>query len=62
MAGDTSAHAGDDSAADQSLCTRLAYWTNCDAAAIDRIFRQSGLMRTKWDEPTSATNAASFNR
>jgi hypothetical protein len=48
-AGDTSLHAGDDSVADLALCCELAFWTQ-DAAQIDRLFRQSGLMRTKWDE------------
>ena len=47
--GDKSAYGGDDSKADQALCNHLAYWTNCDAAQIDRMFRNSGLMRPKWD-------------
>nr|HMQ13761.1 VapE family protein [Candidatus Competibacter phosphatis]HMR03634.1 VapE family protein [Candidatus Competibacter phosphatis] len=50
-AGDTSGHGGDDSAADLALCNRLAFWTNGDADRIDRLFRQSGLMRLKWDSP-----------
>jgi len=41
---------GDRSAADMSLCNILAFWTQKDAAQIDRLFRQSGLMRSKWDE------------
>ncbi|MBL9150070.1 MAG: hypothetical protein JNM94_15390 [Phycisphaerae bacterium] len=48
--GDTSLHAGDDSAADAALCSMLAFWTGRDAARIDRLFRRSGLMRDKWDE------------
>jgi putative DNA primase/helicase len=47
--GDTSRFAGDDSSADLSLCNRLAWWCNKDAAQIDRLFRRSGLMRPKWD-------------
>lgn len=47
--GDRSAFNDDDSAADQSLCNRLAWWTNRDSARIDRLFRQSGLMRAKWE-------------
>jgi putative DNA primase/helicase len=47
--GDTSLHAGDDSGADLALCIMLAFWTQ-DAAQLDRLFRQSDLMRTKWDE------------
>lgn len=48
--GDTADHRGDDSAADLALCRRLAFWTHCDVARMDRLFRQSGLMRPKWDE------------
>jgi len=47
--GDTSGHGGDDSAADLALCSLLAFWTGNDADRIDRLFRQSGLMRPKWD-------------
>lgn len=38
------------SEADMALCCLLAFWTAGDAARIDRLFRQSGLMRPKWDE------------
>jgi hypothetical protein len=48
--GDTSAHGGDDSAADLALCNHLAYWTGRDALQMDTLFRQSGRMRPKWDE------------
>ena len=42
---------GDDwSALDQGLCNKLAFWTNKNAEQMDRIFRKSPLMRTKWDE------------
>ena len=47
--GDTSAYGGDNSSADMALCGRLAWWTNGDAAAMDRLFRQSVLFRDKWD-------------
>jgi hypothetical protein len=50
MAGDTSRHSGDDSAADMALVWILAFWCDKDAAQMDRIFRQSSLMRDKWDE------------
>jgi hypothetical protein len=53
--GDTSAHGGDDSAADQALCNHLAFWTGRDAARIDSLFRQSGLMRPKWDRKQAGT-------
>lgn len=48
--GDTSAYGGDDSAADQALCNYLAFWTRKNRLQMDRIFRQSKLMRPKWDE------------
>ncbi|MCG6533420.1 MAG: phage/plasmid primase, P4 family [Syntrophales bacterium LBB04] len=41
--------------ADFALCAILAFWTGGDAEQIDRLFRQSGLMRPKWEEhPTYA--------
>lgn len=54
-AGDTSAYGGDDSRADMALCDMLAWWTNRDAERVDRLFRQSGLMREKWDRPTAGS-------
>ena len=48
--GDTSAYANDDSRADLALCSYLAFWTNNDIALMDNLFRQSKLMRPKWDE------------
>ena len=48
--GDASANGDDDSAADLALCNLLAFWTHGDADRIDRLFRQSGLMRQKWNE------------
>jgi len=44
----------DHSAADLSLCLILAWWTNRNPDQIDRLFRQSGLMRPKWDERHAA--------
>jgi primase-polymerase (primpol)-like protein len=38
------------SEADMALCSLLAFWTGGDAAQVDRLFRDSGLMREKWDE------------
>ena len=38
------------SEADMALCMHLAFWTGGDAARMDSLFRQSGLMREKWDE------------
>lgn len=48
-AGDTSGQGGDHSAADLALLNLLAFWTGNDPARIDRLFRQSGLMRPKWE-------------
>jgi hypothetical protein len=38
------------SEADIALCLMLAFWTGNDATAIDRLFKQSGLYRQKWDQ------------
>jgi putative DNA primase/helicase len=43
------------SEADLALCNMLAYWTGRDAEQMDRIFRQSGLMRGKWDRKQSGS-------
>ena len=33
-----------------ALCCLLAFWTGGNATQMDRLFRQSGLYREKWDE------------
>jgi primase-polymerase (primpol)-like protein len=38
------------SEADMALCSLLAFWTGGDAGQIDRLFRNSGLHRAKWDD------------
>lgn len=38
------------SEADMALCGHLAYWTNNNAWLMDAIFRESKLIRPKWDE------------
>ena len=38
------------SEADLALCNHLAFYTGCDSAQMDRLYRQSDLMRQKWDE------------
>lgn len=43
------------SEADAALCTMLAFWCNKDAAQMDRLFRQSGLMRPKWESSRAST-------
>lgn len=40
---------GDHSGSDQSLCNYLAFWTGNSATRMDSMFRESGLMRDKWD-------------
>jgi primase-polymerase (primpol)-like protein len=35
---------------DLALCLHLAWWTGGDAARVDRLYRQSGLYRAKWDQ------------
>jgi len=48
--GNADAYSNDMSAASLALCNYLAFWTNDDTERIDRLFRESGLMRSKWDE------------
>lgn len=47
--GDLSGYGDDHSKADLALCNLLAYWCRKDIDQMDRLFRQSGLMREKWD-------------
>ena len=53
-AGDTTGYKSR-SEADIALCNMLAFWTNKDATRMDSLFRQSGLMRGKWDRPQSGS-------
>lgn len=43
------------SEADMALCSHLAFWTGKDPVRMDDLFRQSGLMREKWDRPQAGT-------
>ena len=45
-------HGGYDSQseADMAFCCMLAFWTGGDQVQMDRLFRESGLLREKWDE------------
>ena len=52
--GDAGAYDNDESSADLALCNHLAFWTGRDAGRMDRMFRQSGLMRGKWDRNARA--------
>jgi len=38
------------SEADMALCALLAFWTGGNGSQMDRLFRDSGLYRDKWDE------------
>jgi primase-polymerase (primpol)-like protein len=38
------------SEADMALCALLAFWAGSDMQRMDHLFRDSGLMRDKWDE------------
>ena len=55
MTGDTTGY-GSQSEADMALCGVIAFWTQ-DSNIIDAIFRQSPLMRWKWDERHRADGA-----
>lgn len=44
------------SEADLALCNKLAFYCGDNADQIDRIFRQSGLMRDKWDNHPQYAN------
>jgi primase-polymerase (primpol)-like protein len=46
--GDTSSYQSH-SDADEALLMMLAFWTNRDPTAMDRLFRESGLYRDKWE-------------
>ncbi|EIJ41840.1 D5-like protein, partial [Beggiatoa alba B18LD] len=43
------------SEADFALCLKLAFYTQNNAAEIDRLFRQSGLFRPDWDKKHGQT-------
>ena len=43
------------SQADMSVCRRLAFFCRGDMAQMDRLFRDSGLMRDKWDRHLSGS-------
>lgn len=46
---------GSHSEADMALCGHLAFWTGRNTAQMDTLFRQSGLMRRKWDREQSGS-------
>lgn len=57
--GDTSGYASP-SEADMGLASHLAFWCGGDIGQMDRLFRESGLMRDKWDRVQSGTTYGRF--
>ena len=55
--GSTERHASNHSQADLALCRILAFWCGPRPQQIDRLFRQSQLYRSKWDESHYAGGA-----
>jgi len=53
MDGDASAYGGDVAKARSALLCHLAFWSNKDAAQMDRIFRTSKLFSQDWDTPST---------
>ena len=47
--GDTTGY-NSHSEADLAFCNMLAFWCGCDPHTMDTVYRQSGLMRAKWDK------------
>ncbi|MDO4549318.1 MAG: phage/plasmid primase, P4 family, partial [Clostridia bacterium] len=47
---------GSQSEADLALCSMLAFWCGRDRNQMDRLFRQSGLYREKWDRAQSGSS------
>jgi len=62
--GDMGEFNDDHSAADLALCAHLAFFTANDADRMDALFRRSGLMRDKWDQPrgTGTYGSATITR
>ncbi|AIC95407.1 phage/plasmid primase, P4 family [Shouchella lehensis] len=44
----------DHSSSDLALCNYLAFWTDRDSNKMDSMFRDSGLMRDKWDRQANS--------
>lgn len=61
--GDMEKYGNDHSAADMALCGILAFWTDRNPERIDSLFRQSALMRDKWnrDDYREQTITAAVN-
>jgi primase-polymerase (primpol)-like protein len=50
------------SEADLALCAILAFWAVRDSSRIDNLFRQSGLMREKWDKIHDPNNNRTYGQ
>ncbi|PAD46682.1 phage/plasmid primase, P4 family [Shouchella clausii] len=44
----------DHSSSDLALCNYLAFWTDRNTTMMDSMFRESGLMRDKWDRQANS--------
>ncbi len=53
--GDLTTYDNDHSRADSALCSILCFWCHGKPALIDKVFRNSKLMREKWDRKTQGT-------
>lgn len=55
MDGDWQEMYDNQSDADMSFISMLAFWCGCDEEQMDRIYRSSGMMRAKWDRKQAGT-------
>lgn len=55
MDGDWQEMYDNQSDADMSFISMLAFWCGCDEEQMDRIYRSSGMMRPKWDRKQAGT-------
>lgn len=53
--GNLEAYDNDQSRADSALCSILCFWCHGKPALIDKVFRNSKLMRKKWDRKSQGT-------
>lgn len=60
--GDTSAYGNDASRADMALCNELAWFTYHNSQQVDRLFRQSGMYRDKWDVIHDPANKRTYGQ
>lgn len=58
--GDISEYGNDESRGDMALCALLAYYADGRADVLDAMFRQSKLMRPKWDSRRGETTYGKY--